>query len=323
MSTIEFDLSPFTPGSADVENAVTGVWNAACGPALSITRRFVAYNSTAATGAVQSGQVARQGDDTVGFVFVSTLPDNPTTSPSWLGWIDAIAVLPAARRRGLGTHLLTWAEDWLRAQGCTKVRLGGSLHPFVPGYPVELDDIGFFGRRGYSARAGSASVWDMARDLGDYRALYSAESLANVRPMQESDRAALRAFFQKEFPGRWRFEFEEFLRELGRDSDYMLLLTADGVDGFARLTFEDSERPIDRFYLHGFPRPWGQLGPVGVTKNVRGQGLGGLLLDRSLQRLHENGVRGCVIDWTDLVDLYGKFGFKPYREYMMLQKELA
>jgi predicted N-acetyltransferase YhbS len=74
--------------------------------------------------------------------------------------------------------------------------------------------------------------------------------------------------------------------------------------------------------LHAFARPWGQLGPIGVSKDVRGKGYGGCLLDASLLHLHMRGIRGCVIDWTDLVNFYGKFGFKPYREYAMLGKEL-
>ncbi|MEZ4581603.1 MAG: hypothetical protein R3A10_08190 [Caldilineaceae bacterium] len=63
------------------------------------------------------------------------------------------------------------------------------------------------------------------------------------------------------FPGRWRYEFEEFLRTNGRISDFMVLWTADGVDGFCRLTFEDSSRPLDRFFPYTLPRPWGQLVP--------------------------------------------------------------
>jgi hypothetical protein len=29
-----------------------------------------------------------------------------------------------------------------------------------------------------------------------------------------------------------------------------------------------------------------------------------------------------VIDWTSFLDLYGKFGFKPYTRYLMMQKDL-
>jgi predicted N-acetyltransferase YhbS len=74
--------------------------------------------------------------------------------------------------------------------------------------------------------------------------------------------------------------------------------------------------------MHRLPRPWGQLGPIGVSQDTRGKGYGGALLDAGLRYLRDQGVRGCVIDWTDLVDFYGKFGFKPYRKYQMLIKTL-
>ena len=266
---------------------------------------------------MQEGQPA-------GFVLASALPASPHVSPPQLGWIDAVAVSPAFQRQGIGSTLLAWAEGWLADQGCTCARLGGSLRPFAPGLPVELDRGSFFDRRGYQGHAGGGVDWDVAHDLREY-AIPNTKYLmsnANLRPGQPGDEEAVLNFFQRAFPGRWQFEFSEFLREGGRRSDYVLLWTERGVDGFARLTFEDSERPLERFYMRRLPRPWGQLGPIGVSGDCRGQGYGGALLDAGLRRLRECGVRGCVIDWTSLVDFYGKFGFKPYRQYAMLFKEL-
>ena len=53
---------------------------------------------------------------------------------------------------------------------------------------------------------------------------------------------------------------------------------------------------------------------------LRGQGYGSVLLDAGLRRLHDNGVNGCVIDWTGLLDFYGRFGFQPLRAYYQLAK---
>ncbi len=307
--------------------ALVSIWNDACGHALAITPQFAAYNTRPPAGAVQAGRLAMQNDPTgtlrsqpVGLVLASALPSVGT--PPQTGWIDAIAVASIAQRRGIGSALLAWAEEWLRAQGCTRFRLGGSLHPFAPGYPVELANAAFFLKRGYAARAGDSQVCDLARDLDDWQPTprTTRGDSITIRPAQRGDELAIRQFFKREFPDRWRFELEEFVRERGRWSDYIVLFTERGVDGFARLTFEDSERPIERFYPQRLPRPWGQLGPLGVSKDVRGKGYGGALLDAALSHLRDRGVRGCVIDWTGLVDLYGKFGFKPYRWYTMMLK---
>jgi len=45
-------------------------------------------------------------------------------------------------------------------------------------------------------------------------------------------------------------------------------------------------------------------------------------MNASLMQLKLHGVRGCMIDWTGLIDFYGKFGFKPYRQYQILEKEI-
>lgn len=39
------------------------------------------------------------------------------------GWLYAVAVLPDARRHGIGSRLVRTAEEALRALGCTKVNL--------------------------------------------------------------------------------------------------------------------------------------------------------------------------------------------------------
>jgi predicted N-acetyltransferase YhbS len=264
----------------------------------------------------------------------SALPNDPDASPPQVGWVDAIAVLGNHQRQGMGSALLTWAEEWLSAQGCTRFRLGGSLRPFVPGPPVELGNVAYFQKRGYAERIAGEQTWDVARDLRDYepRAVSAGVLVGagvellhqhQIRSARPGDEDALLDFLLREFPNRWRYEFQEFLRQNGRISDYMILLTERGVDGFAHLTFEDSLYPMDRFYVHRLPRPWGQLGPIGVSADTRGKGYGAALLDAGLRHLRDKGVRGCVIDWTGLVDFYGRFGFKPYRRYAMLMKSIG
>jgi predicted N-acetyltransferase YhbS len=99
-------------------------------------------------------------------------------------------------------------------------------------------------------------------------------------------------------------------------ADTVLLWSARGVDGCAHLTYEDSLVPLDHFFPYRLPRPWGQMGAIGVSADCRGSGYGAALLDGGLRTLRERGVDGCVIDWTTIVDFYGKFGFKLYREYL-------
>ena len=324
-------LQPFDPRQTSHIEAVAAAWNRACGVDLEIAPAFVAFNSQPATGSVQAGRLAVVDDEVAGLVLASALPADPLTSPPEVGWIDALAVVPSCQRRGVGSALLAWAERWLGEQGCRAARLGGSLRPFAPGLPLELDSEAFFQARGYRPRASGATVWDVASDLaasGDARPLTPAADLpVRIASARSGDAEDLLAFLRREFPGRWRFEVEEFRRMGGRMSEYILLWRHEAghaaqVVGFCRIRQRGGVEPLDRYFMQRLPPPWGQLGPVGVAAASRGQGLGAALLDFGLRRLAADGVRGCVIDWTTALDFYAKFGFKPLRAYRVLVKDL-
>ena len=324
-------LHPYDPHQTSQVEAVAAAWTRACGADLAVAPAFVAFNSQPATGSVQAGRLALVDDAVAGFVLASALPADPLTSPPEMGWIDALAVNPPFQRRGVGSALLAWAESWLGEQQCSAARLGGSLRPFAPGLPLELDSEAFFQARGYRPRASEATVLDVASDLaasGDAGVLTPASGLTvRIASARSGDAEDLLAFLRREFPGRWRFEFEEFRRMGGRMSEYILLWRheagrAAAVDGFCRIRQRGGVEPLDRYFMQRLPPPWSQLGPVGVAAASRGQGLGAALLNFGLRRLAADGVRGCVIDWTTALDFYAKFGFKPLRAYRVLVKDL-
>jgi len=302
--------------------AIAALWNRACPEELHISPRFVQYNVKEVTGGNQVGQLALIDDEIVGVTLASMVQADSTLNPNATGWVDLIIVHPAHQRQGIGHTLISWAERWLTDQKCQRIQVGANQRIFVPGIPTTLESIDFFRKEGYGAEH---TVWDLSANLAAYQTPATVREIAGeVRPAQPGDEAALDTFLAREFPARWRFSFQEFCRAPDyRISDYMLLWTERGVDGFCCLTFEDSQQPIERYYPYSLPRPWGQLGAVGVSADRRGRGYGAALLDAGLRRLHNNGVNGCVIDWTTIVDFYAKFGFVPYREYIQLSKAVA
>lgn len=311
------DLQPFPPADDATLDALVAIWNAACGGSLPANRRFFAYCVRPSTGAEQSGCLALVDERPAGFVLASAA----VATFGDAGWIDALAVAPEYQRQGVGGRLLAWAERWLAARGCHGARPGGSLRAFVPGVPIDAGATAFFERRGYALRQ---HTWDVARDLGDHDGPATTRvPPADVRPVAPGQEPALLEFLERAFPGRWAYEYREALSEGARPGDFLALWLDGAVEGFCRLTFEDSLRPIERFYPQRLPRPWGQLGPIGVGERCRGQGYGAAVLDAGLRHLRGRGVRGCVIDWTDLVDFYGKFGFAPYRQFALMAKTLV
>ena len=308
-------LLPFT--RAHVAEAIR-IWNAAFHADYPINERFLSYNMIPATGEMIEGRVAMNNGEPVGFVLACAMTEN---LPSILGWVSAIAVHPSAQRQGIGTELLTWAEDWLKENGCKRIRIGGNLRPFLPGLPYPMrENAVFFKRRGYQSPSHQPYEYDIARSLKDYQSIYPKPARADLAPMQRGEEHLLIDFLHREYPGRWEFEAREFVKNGGRASDFLLLWVHNEVEGFCRLTLADSERPIERFYPQRLPQPWGQFGPLGLSKAVRGQGLGGYLIDAAAIHMQSLGVNGCVIDWTSLVELYGKFGFRIYNQYLSLFK---
>ncbi|HXD12370.1 MAG TPA: GNAT family N-acetyltransferase [Anaerolineales bacterium] len=292
------------------------IWNAASHHDYPINERFLAYNVIPATGETIEGRVAIHHDEPVGLVLACAVHGGT------LGWVSAIAVHPSAQRQSIGSELLRWAEDWLKVHDCKRIRIGGNLRPFLPGLPyVMRENTAFFEQRGYQFSSDQPYEYDIARSLKDYQPIYPKPANADLAPMNSREEHLLLDFLHCAYPGRWEFEAQEFVRNGGRASDFLLLRVNGDVQGFCRLTLADSERPIERFYPQRLPQPWGQYGPLGLSKAVRGQGLGGYLIDAAACHMRSLGVDGCVIDWTSLVELYGKFGFKVYNRYISLFKK--
>ncbi len=310
-------LVSFTPAYM---NHVIRIWNSASHADYQINQRFLSYNMIPCSGEAIEGRVAVQHDEVVGFVFACAVIDDPTKT---LGWVSLLAVHLSVQGQGIGSDLLTWAEGWLKQQGCKRIRIGGNLRPFLPGVPyVMRENVAFFERHAYQGSFDQPYEYDIARSLKDYQPLYPKPAHANLTPMQAGEEHLLVDFLQREYPGRWEFEAREFVKNRGRSSDFLLLRVHEEVQGFCRLTLSDSERPIERFYPQRLPQPWGQYGPLGLSRSVRGQGLGGYLIDAAAIHLRSLGVDGCVIDWTSLVELYGKFGFTVYNQYVSLFKNI-
>ncbi len=324
------------------------IWNDATGNEIPITERFLKYNCTEDAGVVREGRVALVEGRPAGFVLGCASPGvPPAMRTDVVGWVEAIAVATMYQRRGIGRALLRWVEAWLAAQngggdersdtsgegggeqrtlagpgGAGRLRVGGGLRPFVPGPLADRDVESFFLACGYEYEREQFS-WDVARSLSDYEPPPLREVPASARPGQPGQEELLLDFLAKEFPERWHWQAEKFLEEGGRISDFMLLWTEEGVQGSCHLTFEDSGNPIDRFFPYDLPRPWAQLGSIGVGAHLRGQGLGLYLLDAGLRRLHNSGINGCVIDWTTLLSFYAKCGFRPYRKWALLWRRLG
>lgn len=321
------ELMAIEAENAEHWNATAELWTRACGKGFMLSPRALAYNLGVPMGAEQAGRFAVVDGERVGFVLASLLAGelngHAAVAPRDLGWLDAIVVVQEFQRRGIGSALLEWAHEWLRGQGRTVSRLCGGLRPFAPGTALEWN-ADFFYAHGYAPRGENPIVQDFGHDLRDYVSpAFLRAADVECRPAAESDIDALREFYGREFPGRWEYEFEQHLRDGARVADYMVLYSERALDACCVMTFEDSLRPVERFYPAPLPRPWGQVGTVGVSADRRNAGYGSRLLDASLTHLRGRGVRGCIVDWTHHVGYYERFGFRTVRVYEVMEREIG
>jgi predicted N-acetyltransferase YhbS len=232
-----------------------------------------------------------------------------------LGWIVALAVAPEHRGRGLGGRLLRLAEERLRREGAAHVRLGGSVGHFLPGPPADdARTLRFWERNGYrllsqvhDLRRGLADWAPPARSNGDYR-------IGRARPDQQG---AILAFLGRAFPGRWRYDMTEaFARGASVEDVLVLEDRAGSVEGFlASWHFGSALLGPGAHWYPALGERFGSMGPLGIAESLRGRGLGLALVAAGMAALKERGVEESAIDWTELVDFYGKLGFRVWKSY--------
>jgi len=311
------ELRPFDAGRI---GELVAVWNAAAGEVFPMREALFRQNTVldphfdpagaalacdAATGRLVGGGIAKVAREPLGTDGLR--PDR--------GWLSLIVVDPAFQRRGIGTALVRAGEAFLHTRGRPRAVLGGDPAHFFPGVPDGAAPARFIEAAGYALRG---EAYDLRRSLRGYRtpeavdAARASNTGIEARRLVSGEEAALLAFLDATFSGRWRYTIGRFLDGGGPIGDVMGVLRGGDVCGFA-LLFHPGSRWI------GPSVAWdaaaGGLGPMGLRPDLRGRGLGHVLLDRAMMHLASLGLDEMVIDWTILLEFYGTLGFVPYRRY--------
>lgn len=221
----------------------------------------------------------------------------------------------AYRDPRIAVDLVAQAKRTLRDRGVSRVHFGSDSRHFWPGCPVECGGIcGFLMVEGFED---NGEVHDLERDLSDYVKPVEIPVGFEIRPLSsEDDIVALRVFLESEFPGRWLHDTMDKVRT--EDDPGCVVAAFDGgsVVGFALIQHQLQKQPIGgAVWRCSLGENWGSLGPIGVSSDMRGKGLGHGVLGASLLHLKGMGVKKCIIDWTTLDDFYGRHGFKVTRVY--------
>lgn len=245
------------------------------------------------------------------------------------GGISVVLVHPEWQRRGIGARLHAAALAHLRREGVANARLGGGgAYRFWPGIPADLPGAyAFFSACGWPLEPEQRSR-DLVRDLSDFhvppamRARLAQEKVT-VCPARQYEVEDVLAFEWEHFPG-WAPGFV-YMAELG---DFQNMLVA----------FDQGQGIVGTLMLHTPSSRWltanvtwqtllgdslGGISAVGVAESERGRGIGIGMVAVGSAVLRERGVGNCHIDWTNIVDFYGKLGYRVWREYWMSTRTLS
>jgi GNAT superfamily N-acetyltransferase len=294
---------------ADVE-ATAQLWNQALGEQFSL-RATVLRLTVFEDPNLRSGDAlaAVDNDTLVGFAWLKRWREPPFREA--IGYVGGIVVDAAHQRQGLGTALLRALEARLLEEGCERIEISGGLLHLLPGVPVEATAAhAFFERHGYAFHPPCFDLWQ------DLAALEFGQP--DPRVHLGLDGNAMLDYLEREFPGGWTLHARWHLANGGSPGDFMVVEVDRRIDGFCQIFRPGTWPPGPSTYFND-----GGLGPIGVSRRGRGQGLGKALLEASLRELRTSGVRGCVIDWTTLLDFYGIFGFRPWRTYLRASKSMG
>ncbi len=211
--------------------------------------------------------------------------------------------------------LMSDAKKTLRQRGVSCILFGMDSRHFWPGVPTDFPSLNnFLTIEGFDL---SGEYFDVERDISNYQPPRPMPTEnVDFRVLTSDDQRGLERFFDREFPGRWRYDIFWKIEREGNYDGLVGLFHKGDIHGFASIQGPGTQFPIGgAVWRNDLGENWGALGPIGVSQQVRGEGWGGALLSAGLLELKARGTKQCIIDWTTLGEFYGKHGFEKSRLY--------
>lgn len=262
-----------------------------------------------------SHYVAEFNNSIIGFI-ATGLKDINESKPR--GSIVVLLVDRHNQRQGIGSKLLTIAENHLIFQGVQDIQLGaGGITYFWPGVPANLSKaINFFKKCGWTF---SDTSVDLTMNISGLNLYDEIPINKDVKIDTPKNKKELLLFEKINFP-QWYSYFENYLAQ--KKLKDILIAEEDGnIVGSLLLSGPyDSDQDVNFKWNKIITGNVGGFGALGVKEEYRGKGIGMALAVRANEVLKSRGVINSYLGWTWLIDWYGKIGYKIWRKYQMSWK---
>ena len=210
------------------------------------------------------------------------------------GWINAFIVRPDWRRRRVGTMIFDRIEQAFADRNVETINAGRATpRYFLPGIDLRYTDaIVFLDRRGYSTNRQTRVNMDVPLVGCDFDTNAEEGRLLErgiaVRVATRDDIAAITRLCEREEHFGWIVEADA---SLGRDPGSLFVAERDGE--------------ICAFATHGAIGPT-HFGPMLTASDLRGLGVGSVLLKRCLQNWQKEGHTVGEIIWAGPLAFYSR-----------------
>lgn len=316
----------FTPMTAEWIAPMCELWNRELGDQFPMREQLMYQNTFQDENVFFPGSqlVVEEDGKLLGFVIAKKWQEQQREMQlgDGAGWIQAIIVRKEVRGQGIGSGLLQHAENALREAGVDLAYAGRDPWHYFPGIPKEpKESRPWFERRGYEALY---EVFDLVNTevlAESERPEYIEGAFSKI--LEPGDQAEMLRFFKRCFPGRWYYESLCYWERGGKGREFVGLFMGEEMIGFCRVN--DDHSPLiaqNTYWAPLFDESLGGIGPLGVDDRYRGKGYGLAIVKDGVAELASRGIKHLVIDWTELVDFYAKLGFRPWKGYDLVRKQL-
>jgi len=218
--------------------------------------------------------------------------------------------------KGIGTSLLKESEEYVKAQGYDRIKLGVGKDYIIPGVPMNKNAHKFFEKHGYHHSWGDVNCIDLSMSLSDFT--YTEHKLGDIidgnlyRFATMSDIDGILACCQEDASDFIKLYKNENMYKPGTN-DPVIVAEKDGeILAALMIGIESKENKL------------GYGGCILTAPRHRKKGIATNLLNLGTAYLKDLGIETIWLSYTytAIEKTYGKLGFKVCMEYFVGEKEL-
>jgi len=230
--------------------------------------------------------------------------------------IYLLCVDKAFQGRGIGIKLLHDSEKYAASNDSEKVVLGAGRDYIMPGVPMNNGVHNFFMKQGYTHSWGNVRCFDMEQMLTDFN--HNEHSVGDTisgvtyrwATIDDLD-GILKSLSDNEEDFTVYYKNKEYY-EKGTNSRVLIAENDNEVLGTLHVSIEVEGKDM------------GSIGLTATACKHRNKGIGTNMVTLGTKYLKDIGLKKAHLGYTytDIVNLYGRAGYKVCMEYFMGEKSL-